>query len=82
MQQDGIPAAFAAILTRFAKADRATITRDQRLQADLGIDSLSMIDVACAAEDAFGIRLPDEDLERFRTVGDAVDYIQRARPVG
>lgn len=59
---------------------RAVVTRDLRLQADLGIDSLSMIDLACAAEDAFGIRLPDEDIERFRTVGDAVDYIERARP--
>ena len=40
-----------------------------------------MIDVACATEDAFGIRIPDEELERFRTVGDAVDYIRRARPM-
>ena len=37
-----------------------------------------MIDVACAAENAFGIRIPDEDLERFATVGDAADYIERA----
>lgn len=80
MQQDDIPAAFAAILARFAKADRAVVTRDQRLQADFGIDSLSMIDVACATEDAFGIQIPDEDVERFRTVGDAVDYIRRAAP--
>jgi acyl carrier protein len=80
VQQDDILPAFAAILARFAKMHRAVVTRDLRLQADLGIDSLSMIDLACAAEDAFGIRLPDEDIERFRTVGDAVDYIERARP--
>lgn len=80
MQQDDIPPAFAAILARFAKTHRAVVTRDLQLQADLGIDSLSMIDLACAAEDAFGIRLPDEDIERFRTVGDALDYIERARP--
>ncbi len=67
MQQDGILPAFAAILARFAKTHQGVVTRDLRLQADLGIDSLSMIDLACAAEDAFGIRLPDEDIERFRT---------------
>ena len=81
MQQEGIPSALAAILTRFAKLDQVVITREQRLQADLGIDSLSMIDVACAIEDALGIRMPDEELESFKTVGDAVDYIRRARPM-
>ncbi len=81
MQQEGIPSALAAILTRFAKLDQAVIIREQRLQADLGIDSLSMIDVACATEDAFGIRIPDDELERFRTVGDAVDYIRWAMPI-
>jgi acyl carrier protein len=38
-----------------------------------------MIDVAVAAEDVFGVPIPDEDVERFETIGDAVDYIQQAR---
>lgn len=79
MGQDAVPPALAAILTAFAQADPASVTRDQRLKADLGLDSLAMIDIACAAEDAFGIRVPDEELESFATVGDAVDYIERAR---
>ncbi len=78
MGQDAIPPALAAILAASAQADLAGITREQRLRADLGLDSLSMIDVACAAEDAFGIRIPDEDLEGFETVGDAADYVGRA----
>ncbi len=80
VQRGDVPSAFAAVLMRFAKANRAVVTRDQRLQADLGIDSLSMIDVACATEDAFGIWIPDEDLERFSAVGDAVHYIRQAKP--
>ena len=79
MRDDAVPPALAEILAAFAPAVPATITREQSLQADLGLDSLSMIDVACAAEDAFGIRIPDEDLERFATVGDAADYIGRAK---
>lgn len=78
MGQGAVPPALAAILAASTQADPATITREQRLGADLGLDSLSMIDVACAAEEAFGVRIPDEDLERFGTVGDAVDYIERA----
>jgi 2-polyprenyl-6-methoxyphenol hydroxylase-like FAD-dependent oxidoreductase len=30
-------------------------------------------------EDRFGVRIPDEDLERFETVGDVVDYVRHAR---
>ncbi len=78
MRQGAVLPALAAILAASAQTDPAAITREQRLGADLGLDSLSMIDVACAAEDAFGIRIPDEDLERFGTVGDAVHYIERA----
>ncbi|MFL5337976.1 MAG: hypothetical protein ACJ8H8_33605 [Geminicoccaceae bacterium] len=35
--------------------------------------------MAVAAEDAFGVPLPDEDLERFQSVGDVIDYVQRAK---
>jgi acyl carrier protein len=78
-QQDDIQARFAAILDHVAKVNRAEITRDARLREDLGIDSLSLIDVAVVAEDTFSIRIPDEDLERFTAVGDVLDYIRHAR---
>ena len=78
MQQDSITAAFAEILEEVANVNRAEVARDKRLREDLGIDSLSLIDVAVAAEDTFGIRIPDEELERFQTVGNVIDYIQGA----
>ncbi len=81
-QRDDTEAVFAGILRKHAKTGPDKITREQRFQADLGIDSLAMIDVAVAAEDAFGVWVPDDDLERLATVGDAVDYIQRARDLG
>jgi acyl carrier protein len=77
--QDDIEAAFAAILEKIAKVNRDKIAGDKRLREDLGLDSLLLIDVAVAAEDAFGIRILDEDLERFQVVGDALDYIWRAK---
>jgi acyl carrier protein len=42
---------------------------------DLDIDSLSMVEVAVAAEERFGVRIPDEDLTKLKTVGDAVAFI-------
>ena len=66
------------ILERNMGAPLVTPGRDTRLQ-DLGLDSLSMIEVAVDAEDAFGIRIPDDDVERFVTVGDVVDYVRWAK---
>ena len=80
MRQDNdILSGFAEVLEKVVKVDRTEVTRDKRLRDDFGIDSLSMIDVAVAAEDAFGVPIPDDNIERFETVGDAVDYIQQAR---
>lgn len=44
---------------------------------DLDIDSLSMVEVAVAAEERFGVRIPDEDLVTLKTVGDAVAFIEK-----
>ena len=79
MRHDDVQAAFAVILEEVANVSRDKVAGDQRLREDLGIDSLSLIDVAVAAEDTFGIRIPDEDLECFQVVGDALDYIRRAK---
>ena len=78
VHQDDIKTAFVEILEEVANVNRAAVTGDHRLREDLGIDSLSLIDVAVAAEDTFGIRIPDEDLEGFQTVSDALGYIRHA----
>jgi acyl carrier protein len=79
MQQDDIQAVLAEIFEKVAKVERGSVVRDKRLQEDLGIDSLSLIDLAVATEDAFAVGIPDEELERFQTVGDIVDHIRRCR---
>jgi len=75
---DGIEAGLAEVLHTTVGIDPARITPASRLREDLGINSLTMIDVACAAEDRFGIRIPDDDLERFVTVADAVAFLRGA----
>lgn len=68
----------AEILSSFVQADQGLIVRDSRLRDDFDINSLSMIDLVVAVEDEFSVRIPDEDAERFETVGDVVDFLQRA----
>ncbi|MFO0557171.1 MAG: acyl carrier protein [Polyangiales bacterium] len=43
---------------------------------DLGADSLAIVELVLAFEEAFELDIPDEDTEKIRTVQDAVDYIQ------
>ena len=45
---------------------------------DLDIDSLSMMTIVVNAEEKFGVRIPDDDVKGLSTVGDAVNYIQKA----
>jgi acyl carrier protein len=44
---------------------------------DLGADSLGLVELVLAFEEAFEIDIPDEDTEKIRTVQDAVDYISK-----
>nr|WP_294544236.1 acyl carrier protein [uncultured Rhodopila sp.] len=77
MQQTGIETALAELFVKITGTHPARIDRDLHLDK-LGLDSLSKIDLAVAAEDRFGIVIPDEELERFAVVGDLLDYVQRA----
>jgi acyl carrier protein len=43
---------------------------------DLGADSLDIVELVMAFEEAFDLDIPDEDAEKITTVKDAVDYIE------
>jgi len=44
---------------------------------DLGADSLGLVELVLAFEEAFELDIPDEDTEKIKTVQDAVDYIAK-----
>ena len=58
--------------------DEAQITADTRIIEDLGADSLYLVDMLTIIEDDFNIVIPDEAAMNMRTVGDVVDYMQKA----
>ena len=43
---------------------------------DLKADSLAVVELVLALEEAFGIEIPDEDTENIKTVKDAITYIE------
>ena len=43
---------------------------------DLGADSLDTVELVMALEEEFGLDIPDEEADKLKTVGDAMDYLK------
>ena len=65
-----------AILVKHLKIDPNTITENTNLQEDLGADALDLVEIIMEFETKFGLEIPDEDILKFKTIGDAVKYIE------
>ena len=59
------------------EVDANSLSEVTNLQEDLNMDSLDAVEVVMALEDAFDVTIPDEDAEKFRTIGDIVAYIEQ-----
>ncbi len=66
----------AVIVNEVAGVPLEDVQSDKSFVDDLDIDSLSMVEVVMAAEDKWGVKIPDEEVKNLKTVGDAVAYIQ------
>ncbi len=55
----------------------ADINLNSRLVEDLGADSLDIVELIMAFEDEFGISLPDEEVEKMKTIKDVISYIDQ-----
>ena len=64
------------ILHRISGTDPAVITPEARLMEDVGIDSLGFYEILIEADTNFGIRIKEEELLRFRTVGDIQQHLE------
>jgi acyl carrier protein len=56
--------------------DEAEVVPSAAFIDDLGADSLDIVELVMALEEAFDLEIPDEDAEKIRTVKDAVEYIE------
>jgi acyl carrier protein len=56
--------------------DKANIIPETSFVNDLGADSLDVVELVMELEDEFDISISDEDAEKIKTVGQAVEYIK------
>src|SRR6478609_3233008 len=67
------------IVTEITGIPADSVESGKSFTDDLDIDSLSMVEVVMAAEEKFGVKIPDDEVKNLKTVGDAVSYIQGAQ---
>jgi len=65
-----------AIVAEHLQVPLDEITRESSFVDDLKADSLDIVELVMGFEDEFNIKIPDDDYDKIRTVGDAIDYIQ------
>ncbi|HEX6473444.1 MAG TPA: acyl carrier protein [Streptosporangiaceae bacterium] len=76
MTEQEILAGLGEIVEEIAGVPAADVTPEKTFVDDLDIDSLSMVEIAVAAQDKFGVEIPDDELKNLKTVKHVVEYVQ------
>ncbi|MEZ6241738.1 MAG: acyl carrier protein [Phycisphaerales bacterium] len=81
MTEQEIEAKVIEIVAEQMGADKDKITRDTSFVEDLNADSLDTVELVMEFEDEFETSIPDDQAEKIRTVGQAIDFIKQAQGV-
>ena len=77
MTDQEILSGLAEIVEEIAGVPADEVTPEKSFVDDLDIDSLSMVEIAVAAQDKFGVEIPDEQLKDLKTVQDVVNFVAK-----
>ena len=77
MNDQEILAGLGEIVEEIAGVPADEVTPGKSFVDDLDIDSLSMVEIAVAAQDKFGVEIPDEQLKDLTTVQDVVTFVAK-----
>jgi acyl carrier protein len=78
MTEQEILAGLGEIIEEIAGVPADEVTPGKSFVDDLDIDSLSMVEIAVAAQDKFGVEIPDDQLRDLATVQDVVDFVLKS----
>ena len=79
LTNDEVLAGLAELVTDETGIDASEVTMEKSFTDDLDIDSISMMTIVVNAEEKFDVKIPDEEVQNLKTVGDAVNYIEQAQ---
>jgi acyl carrier protein len=64
------------IIAEQLQVDKAAIAENTSLMKDLEADSLDAVEIIMGIENEFGIEIPDDEAEKFQTIGDIVKFVE------
>ena len=64
------------IVSEQMSVEKDELSRETSFVNDLNADSLDTVELVMELEDEFDLTIPDEEAEKLKTVGNAIDYIQ------
>ena len=76
--QHEILSGLADLVNEVAGVPVEDVQMDKSFIDDLDIDSLSMVEIAVAAQDKFGVEIPDDQLKDLSTVQDVVNFVSKS----
>ncbi len=78
MEEKQIFTEFVNILKLYTKNQELLekATKDTHILNDLKVNSARLVDVVIKCEDVFGISIDDDDADKIRTIGDAIEVIK------
>ena len=82
MTEAEIEAKVISIVSEQMGVDKGQITRETSFVNDLNADSLDTVEPVMELEDEFETSIPDEDAEKIQTVGEAIEFIIKAKAGG
>ncbi len=65
------------IVSEQMSVDKNEISRNTSFVNDLNADSLDTVELVMELEDEFDLTIPDEEAEKIKTVGEAIDYVRK-----
>lgn len=77
MSDNGLEAKVRKIIADRLQVDPESVTSTASFVEDLGADSLDLVELVMAFEEEFSVEIPDQDAETMKTVGAAVEYLQK-----
>jgi acyl carrier protein len=76
---DDIADRVATIVSNQLDVEKEKVKPETSFINDLGADSLDIVELVMELEEEFDMSIPDEDAEKIRTVGEAIEYIRKNR---
>ena len=75
MDKQEIQSKLIEVISNHVHVDPSSVTPDQHLRHDLGLDSLDVAEMVYEIEERFGISISDESAERIEKISDTIEFI-------